>query len=177
MSKQKRPRRPKSNVRDRINARQGPGFWPLILFLCTALVATVLFCIAKDVRHVDTYECPVCRLKKKQVRYIGLAASQLIQTNAFSEWYHKVDSQHAHLWLPRASMGYNCFGSVRYSAYLEQRRFFMIDPMDEKGFLVAHFSIDEVRTIARNLGDGLPADALYFAMYLEGTNQEASLET
>ncbi len=140
------------------------------------ILAGFVLCVLRGVKHVDTYECPVCRLKQRQERYLGIPSQVRFETNAFSEWYAKHDQTHIHTWLPRASTAYNCFGAVRYVADFTQHRFFSIDPADELGFLKDHFSLEEVKVIAKNLQRDRPAEGLYFAIYSEGTNAGVSLD-
>jgi hypothetical protein len=51
----------------------------------------------------------------------------------------------------------------------------MIDPGDEQDFFETHFSPGEITAIARHLDHEPLAEALYFAIYAEGTNAEKNL--
>jgi hypothetical protein len=119
------------------------------------------------IKHVEIDECIVCRLQLENISYLGMAGGKHFETNAFSNWYLKIDPTHQHLWLARSSIGYGPLGKVRYSAYLEPHRAFAITPLDERDFLEAHFSIAETEVITRNLTNEALADRLYFALYAE----------
>jgi hypothetical protein len=106
---------------------------------------------------------------------MGIVLSDRTNPATLTAWYASLETNHAHCWIPHAPMGYNCLGQVRSSGLLVPYRFFPIDPSDEENFLKRHFTDAQVKVVAQNLTIPVPADALYFALYGEGSNAARSL--
>ena len=149
--------------------------WTILVGSIILLVGAFMVCQTTDIRHVRTDECPICRAQHVKVYFANINIKDTTNENTFSQWYRSLDPNHIHTWIPRARMGYNAFGTVRSSAHLTEYRVFSIDPKDEREALSTDFTSNEALVIASRIRETVPGNALFFALYGDGTNAQKNL--